>query len=174
MQRPTDPRFHRGSDRVLGGVCSGLAEGFRIDPLWMRIAFVLLAFVQGVGIFLYVVLWLVMPEHVEGQPAGRSGFDSMTADLRRIWSEVSGRRGGQPPVATGPSSAPGVTPASAQQAPVRSVWGDQSVLLGVALVVIGAIFLANNSGLVDWNVVWPVAVIGLGIVLMLRSAQRKL
>lgn len=46
---------------------------------------------------------------------------------------------------------------------------ERLVLLGVALVVIGAIFLGNNTGLVDWNVVRPVVVIGLGIVLMLRA-----
>jgi len=173
MQSATDPRFHRGSDRILGGVCSGLAERFRIDPLWMRIAFALLAFVQGVGIFLYVVLWLVMPEHVEGQIAGRSGFDSMTADLRRVWSEVGGRRGSPTPAPAAAPTIPGEHPSSPQEPPVRGRWHDQSVLLGALLVVIGAIFLGNNTGLVNWDVVWPALVIALGVVLMLRSAQRK-
>lgn len=188
MQPVTDPRFHRGSDRILGGVCSGLAGGFRIDPLWVRIAFVLLGFVQGVGIFLYVVLWLVMPEHVEGQAASRSGFDSMTADLRRLWSELGGRPAGQalapttapiapaaPPIApAAPPTAPGVAPASPSDTPVRARWRDQPVLLGVALIAIGVIFLGNNTGFVNWDVVWPVVLIAIGVVFILRSAQRKL
>jgi len=63
MQAGQQP-FYRGSDRIVGGVCSGLAAGFHIDPLWVRLAFVLLAFVQGIGLFIYIVLWLVMPEKV--------------------------------------------------------------------------------------------------------------
>ncbi len=65
MQHVNDQRFYRGRDRILGGVCSGLAEGFHLDPLVVRVLFVLLIFLQGVGIFLYVVLWLVMPERLD-------------------------------------------------------------------------------------------------------------
>lgn len=173
MQPVTDPRFHRGSDRIIGGVCSGLAGRFRIDPLLVRIAFVLLVFVQGVGIFLYVVLWLVMPEHVEGQAASRSGFDSMAVDVRRLWSELSGRPAVQAPVPAAAPTVPGAAPASPQETTVRAGWRDQPVLLGVVLIVIGVIILANNAGLVNWDVVWPAALIVLGIVLMLRRAQRK-
>ena len=94
MRKPGDSMFYRGSDRLLGGVCSGLAAGFHVDALWVRIAFVLLAFLQGIGLFIYVVLWLVMPEKVEDPVGSRSGFDSMTDDLRRISSEVRDQFGG--------------------------------------------------------------------------------
>ncbi len=88
MQPVNDQRFYRGSDRILGGVCSGLGEGFGIDPLWVRLAFVLFAFLQGVGLLVYVVLWLVMPERVAAPAGSRSGIDSMTADLRRISNDL--------------------------------------------------------------------------------------
>ncbi len=170
MQPVSDPRFHRGSDRILGGVCSGLGGGFRIDPLWIRIAFVLLAFVQGIGIFLYLILWLVMPERLEGQSASRSGFDSMTADIRRLWSELGGRPSGQAQAPIAASTEQDVAPAQSQAGAGRR---DQPLLFGVALVVIGVIFLGNNIGLFNWDVLWPVALIAAGIVLMLRSVQRK-
>jgi phage shock protein C len=94
MQQQAAPQtFHRGKDRILGGVCSGLAEGLHIDPLWVRLGFVLLAFLQGVGLFIYIVLWLVMPEQAEGNDGTRSGFDSMSADLKRIGSELRGQFG---------------------------------------------------------------------------------
>ncbi len=175
MQPATDPRFHRGSDRIVGGVCSGLAEGLRIDALWIRIAFVLLAFVQGVGIFLYLILWLVMPEHVEGQVAGRSGFDSMTADLRRLWSELSNQLGGSRPAETAAPTVPDSTSGSPSppDAPARTGARNESVMLGVALVVIGALFLVNNTGLVNWDIVWPFALVVLGVFILLRNAQRR-
>ncbi len=93
MQQQATQTFRRGKDRILGGVCSGLAEGLRIDPLWVRLGFVLLAFLQGVGLLIYIVLWLVMPEQVEGQDRMGSGFDSMSADLKRIGAELRSQFG---------------------------------------------------------------------------------
>src|SRR2546430_17013649 len=88
MQQQAAPQtFHRGKDRILGGVCSGLAEGLRIDPLWVRLGFVLLAFLQGVGLLIYIVLWLVMPEQVEGQGDTRSGAASSSPAPKRIGAE---------------------------------------------------------------------------------------
>ena len=49
------------TDRKVGGVCGGLGEFFELDPLLFRVAFVVLAFVGGLGVLLYVMLWLVIP-----------------------------------------------------------------------------------------------------------------
>ena len=46
MQHVTDQRFYRSNNRILGGVCAGLAEGFHVDVLWVRVAFLLLLFVR--------------------------------------------------------------------------------------------------------------------------------
>src|SRR5712691_12955320 len=96
MQQQATQTFRRGKERILGGVCSGLAEGLRIDPLWVRLGFVLLAFLHGVGLRIYIALWLVMPEQVEGQDRTRSGFDSMSADLKRIGAELKSQFGRTP------------------------------------------------------------------------------
>ena len=173
MQQVTDSRFHRGSDRILGGVGSGLAAGFHVDALWVRIAFVLLAFVQGIGILLYVVLWLVLPEPVEGQAARRSGFDSVTADLRRAWADVRGQFG-SPVAAPATRSTDSSRVDSAQSSvPNQSSRHSPSLQLGVVLVVIGAIFLANNSGYINWEVWWPGILIGAGLLLLIRNLDRK-
>src|SRR5229473_2947559 len=110
MQQQATQTFRRGKDRILGGVCSGLAEGLRIDPLWVRLGFVLLALLQGVGLLVYIVLWLVMPEQIEGQDRTRSGFDSMSADLKRMGAEVKTQFGGKPrPAPTQEQAAPSDT-----------------------------------------------------------------
>lgn len=49
------------SDRKIAGVCGGLGEWLEIDPVFFRVAFVLLALVCGLGILVYLVLWLVLP-----------------------------------------------------------------------------------------------------------------
>ena len=47
-------------DRILGGVAGFLAGRLGVDPLWVRIGFVLLALAGGIGIVLYAGLWLVL------------------------------------------------------------------------------------------------------------------
>jgi phage shock protein C len=50
------------SNRVIGGVCAGIAEYYNIDPTLVRVGFVLLALMGGPGILLYLILLLVIPE----------------------------------------------------------------------------------------------------------------
>ncbi|MDD5617259.1 MAG: PspC domain-containing protein [Candidatus Methanoperedens sp.] len=50
------------TDRVIDGVCGGLAEYFGIDSLLVRLAFVALVFINGIGLILYIVLVIIMPK----------------------------------------------------------------------------------------------------------------
>lgn len=55
-------RIYRSrNDRVIAGVASGLAEYLNIDPLFIRLAFLLLTLVNGIGAVLYLVFWLLVP-----------------------------------------------------------------------------------------------------------------
>jgi phage shock protein PspC (stress-responsive transcriptional regulator) len=58
-----------GTERKIAGVCGGLGEYFELDPVLFRAAFVVLAFAGGLGILLYLALWLVVPGPV---PAARA------------------------------------------------------------------------------------------------------
>jgi phage shock protein C len=58
------------SDRVLAGVCGGLGRYLGIDPVLLRIAFVVLALANGLGVIAYVVAWVAIPEERPGQPLG--------------------------------------------------------------------------------------------------------
>ena len=48
-------------ERMIGGVCGGLGEFFELDPVLFRAAFLVLAVIGGLGILLYVALWLLIP-----------------------------------------------------------------------------------------------------------------
>lgn len=54
--------FRDPNDKVLGGVCSGLAAYFGMDISLMRVITILLVFFAGVPIFIYIILWAVLPE----------------------------------------------------------------------------------------------------------------
>ncbi len=65
-----EKRLRRSNDKMIAGVCAGLAEYFGVDPVIVRIVFVALALLHGPGIVLYGILWLVMPgPGVERTPA---------------------------------------------------------------------------------------------------------
>ncbi len=54
--------FRDTDNKILGGVCSGIANYFNFDPLWLRLALVVCFFTFGFGLLLYIVLWIVIPE----------------------------------------------------------------------------------------------------------------
>lgn len=55
-----DLRLSR-SERKIAGVCGGLGEWVDVDPVFFRVAFVLFALVCGLGIAVYIALWLFLP-----------------------------------------------------------------------------------------------------------------
>ena len=59
-------RLTRSDDKMIGGVCDGLAEYLDIDPTIVRIVWVLMVLFAGFGILLYVILWLIMPKQQIG------------------------------------------------------------------------------------------------------------
>jgi phage shock protein C len=58
-------------DKVVAGVCGGLGRYFGVDPVWFRIAFVVLTVGGGSGVLIYLIAWLVMPEEKPGDALGR-------------------------------------------------------------------------------------------------------
>ncbi|MCW4467521.1 PspC domain-containing protein [Flavobacterium sp. MFBS3-15] len=59
-------KFYRDGDRsIVGGVCGGIAHYFRIDPLWIRIIFVLSLFITfSASLFVYILLWILIPKAI--------------------------------------------------------------------------------------------------------------
>jgi phage shock protein C len=55
-------RLTRSKDKMVAGVCAGLANYVNIDPTIMRILFVFIAFAGGASVLAYIIMWIVMPE----------------------------------------------------------------------------------------------------------------
>jgi phage shock protein C len=49
------------NERVIGGVCGGLAEYFNVDPVLVRVLFAVVTLMGGAGVLLYLILWVVVP-----------------------------------------------------------------------------------------------------------------
>jgi phage shock protein C len=55
-------RLYRSRDeKMIGGVCGGLAEYFSVDPTFVRLIWVVITLVGGAGVLLYLVLWVITP-----------------------------------------------------------------------------------------------------------------
>jgi phage shock protein C len=137
---------------MIAGVCGGLGHYLSIDPIWVRLVFVLLALSGGgLGVLIYLVLWLVIPREGSGQPATtetvRSGTEEIAERARAMGDEVRERLSQPDP---------------------RLI-----SLIGVVLVGFGVIFLLRELNLawarwLDFDVLWPVLLIVLGVILIVR------
>ena len=160
--------LRRGPDRVLGGVCSGLGHYFGVDPLLVRIVFVVLALAHGIGIVLYPILWLLMEP-----PAGAfaAGSRSLSQRLRTMGDEIREdfRTGFNP---GSPAATPVPPPPPSPQAVATSGRGaQQGIWIGMILIVLGAYFLLDNLGVfnaVRWDLFWPVVLIAVGLLFLVR------
>jgi phage shock protein PspC (stress-responsive transcriptional regulator) len=54
------------NDRKIAGVCAGLADYFDLDPMIVRVVWILAVLFAGTGLVAYIVLWIVVPQGVTG------------------------------------------------------------------------------------------------------------
>lgn len=153
------------TDRVIGGVCSGLGYYFGIDPVIVRLIFVVLAFTTFVTPIIYPILWLITPEAGTTSSAlpPDARFDPQTGE------PLPPRQ----PMSQAASVDPGGTAAPQNATPPSG----RNKMLGLLLLGIGGIGLLNNVGdafsrlfgidLV--GVMVPVLLVGLGLYLLRRK-----
>jgi len=63
MGVPRTKRYYRSqTDRMLAGVCGGMADYLGLDPVLVRVLWVVITLTFGIGLLAYVLLWLLAPE----------------------------------------------------------------------------------------------------------------
>lgn len=143
---------------VIGGVAAGFGRYLDVDPVLVRVAFVLLAFANGLGILAYLVSWVLIPRAPEDELA----------------PAAAATEGPQAPMAEVIGQAQQFAQEVRQAAP-----GVENVQAGVGafLILIGTVILADNLGWLRWphwanvETLWPLALVGLGAGLVLKSRR---
>ena len=105
-------RLTRDTQRaVLGGVAAGFGRYLDVDPVLARLGFVLLAFVNGLGILFYLACWLLMPRADAVAPAeapasatAGTGFDTPARGRGRRSPPTCVRASPTPPPPSSPSA----------------------------------------------------------------------
>jgi len=81
--------FRDPENKILGGVCSGLAAYFNIDdPIWVRLAFVVFTVTGGAGVLIYIIMWIIMPKaktsidrlRMKGNPINFQNIENMVEE----------------------------------------------------------------------------------------------
>ena len=62
MATNDNKRLYRSQDSMIAGVCAGLAEFFGLDTSLIRIATVLLILFGGLSLWVYIILWIIVPK----------------------------------------------------------------------------------------------------------------
>ena len=131
------------TDRIISGVCGGLAEYLNTDPVIVRLGFAVLLFASGIGLPIYLILWVIMP---------------VASDLNKPNSEVLQHN----------IEEMGVTVSSSVNRLGRpGTAGTVLVMLGVYFLLQQFGWLSWISG----GVFWPILIIGLGAYFLIRRSQ---
>lgn len=171
-------------DRMLSGVCGGLAEYFAVDPTLVRVGVVLLGIVTDGGVLLaYLIMSVAVPEEpVGGVPAAAANFIGgvFVTDVNESVSRDSEIPKAPDVVPTPesvsePANAPSVMPAAPAWAPPSHEEHQHrgGVGFGVVLIVVGALLLANQffPG-IDLSRLWPVVIIAVGVSALIKGVRR--
>jgi len=64
MANPSNPLRRSRRDRMIAGVCGGLAEWLGWDPTLVRVLYVVVSILSAAfpGLLVYIIFWIVMPE----------------------------------------------------------------------------------------------------------------
>jgi phage shock protein PspC (stress-responsive transcriptional regulator) len=88
---PTPRRLSRStSDRKIAGVAGGLGDYFGVDPTLFRLGLVVLTFMGGAGVLLYLLAWVVLPEGDGGSEPGRRLGGGLLAGISTVRLVVGG------------------------------------------------------------------------------------
>ena len=145
-------RLYRSrGDRLLFGVAGGQAEYLDVDPVLVRMGWVLLILATvGIAILAYIVLAVITPKRVQPLPEEAGTVNDSSSEISNSAVESDPAEG------------------SPKRNMARNVFGG-------GLIAVGAIILLQNLGLlgsIRWDIVWPVAVIALGVAVLLPSIRR--
>ena len=139
-------RIYRSrKESMIAGVCGGLGEYFDIDPVIMRLIFVLLIFAGGAGLIGYIIAWIIIPlaplsETGPGAPV--TGEPAQTTTQAQTQTEDEKEKG--------------------------------AFLAGLILITVGVLFLFGNlfHWFRFWEL-WPVILIVIGAIIILKTKGRR-
>ncbi|HKL16884.1 MAG TPA: PspC domain-containing protein [Patescibacteria group bacterium] len=146
-----DKKLYRSNeDKIIAGVCGGLGVYFDVDPLLIRLIFILSGLFGGTGILIYVLFWILVPKEKEESILNKDKVKDLGNDLKQGAKELKD---------------------NFNQAEKKK---RRRLFIAWFLIVLGIIYIANQLALP--NVVkiifgWPIILIFIGLFLLIRNKK---
>lgn len=136
------------NDKMIAGVAAGLAQYFQLEVTWVRIAFVLATFFGGGGLWIYLILWIAVPENINGYT-----FDT------------------QPPIVED------FVYNDLKKSKRKKEKINGSLIGGLIMIALGSYFLLDEFNIIpDWfNIgkLWPLIFVFIGLSILVKGAKRE-
>jgi phage shock protein C len=163
-----DRLYRRVDDRVIAGVCGGLAVRFALDPSLVRVLWVVVALVTGVFplLILYVIMAAVVPE----EPGGFAGLAPSPAPPDAAPGTVEATTAGAPASPAWYQASPAARPGRRERREHDSL---PAAIGGLILVALGVYFLVRDRIAIDWGVVGAAGLVALGAVVILAALRPR-
>lgn len=138
--------FRSQKEKMIGGVCGGLAEYFDIDPVIVRALFIVATLAWGAALIGYIILWIIVP------------FSPIVHEVK-----------------TDPVSKPEINIESEEEIHQREEKKQKKrVLLGSAIIIFGTLLLFDNLFyIVDFEMLLSFALIGVGAYILFKSSKSE-
>ena len=149
--------YRSNTNRVIGGVCGGLAEYFKVDALLVRILFVAFGVLfSGTGFPLYLLLWVFVPTRDQAFTTNEDGLRQNVDDIKSTFRDWRDR-------------GPGTWEQRWQDVSAS----DRTLIGGAILVAVGLLLLVRSlPGLGFLNDLWPLGVIAVGILILIHNLRK--
>ena len=163
-----EKRLYRSRhDRMIWGVCGGLATYFNVDPAIVRVIMVLLIFAHGLGIVAYVILAIITPIEPAEAPITGEATGGSVEELKEPVAE---------PASEIPSSPSIEESKTDHKIPdTDKTFYNRRIAIGIILIVLGAFLIVTNLRLFDWlrwGTLWPLIIVAIGLVILLAARRR--
>ncbi len=160
-----EKRLYRSrSDKMLWGVCGGLAKYFDIDPTIVRVIFVLLIFANGLGILAYIILAIIVPlessKVTTPKETVRENVEEMKETATELGREIRSTLTGE----------------EDESEEVTKARHRRLNIFGIILIVAGILFLLGSFNFLwwfRWSYLWPLIIVAIGVLIILSTRRRR-
>jgi len=160
-----EKRFYRSrSDRMIWGVCGGLAKYFDMDPTIIRVIAVLSIFLGSLGIWAYIILAIVVPlegsKVTEPKDTIKENVEEMKETVSELGREIRST----------------LAKEEGKSGEVAKMRYRRRNVLGIVLIVLGILFLLGSFDLFwwfRWSTLWPLTIVAIGALIVFSTRRRK-
>lgn len=149
MEESKNKLYKSKTNKIIDGVCGGLGEYFNIDPMIVRIIFVLLALWGGIGIVLYIIGMIIIPPEGEESIIKSKNKEELKEKIESVAADIK------------------------ETVKTRKDSNKGEKVLGLILVLVGFILLFNTFfPWASFERLWPLVLVVIGVAILLSGTKK--